>query len=78
MIWLEHQPTPRLDARMSVTSCRWLGLRQIEDRRWGSGRLVSCRLRVVAAWRGGTRAAAELWPYGRGSSTGAISELTGH
>lgn len=37
IIWLEHQPTPRLDARIAVTSCKWLGLRPNQQRRWGSG-----------------------------------------
>lgn len=70
IIWLEHHPTPRLDARMAVASCQWLGLRQNENRRWGSGRFDSCRLHVTAAWRGGRRASTELWPYGRESSSG--------
>ncbi|MFG3342381.1 hypothetical protein [Glycomyces sp. NPDC048151] len=68
VIWLEQQPVPRLDARIAVTACTWTGLRPNLGRLWGAGRLGTCRLRVTSTWRGGQRAIAELWPYGRGSS----------
>jgi hypothetical protein len=66
VIWLEQQPVPRLDARIAVTACTWMGLRSNLGRRWGAGRLEACRLRVSATWRGGQRATAEVWPYGHG------------
>lgn len=72
LIWWEGTvPVAGVDARLVPTHCDWRGLRLNAGRRWGSGRLDSCRIAVAATWRG--RAApvrSELWPYGRGGTTG--------
>jgi hypothetical protein len=78
VIWLEQQPTPRLDARIAVTACHWMGLRSNHGRRWGAGRLEECRLQVTATWRSGRRTTAEVWPYHRALTDRTESLHPGH
>lgn len=67
LIWRETLgvPVSGVDARLVPESCRWLGLRDNSGRRWGAGRLDSCRLSVAATWRDrGRPRRAVVWPYG--------------
>jgi hypothetical protein len=66
VIWREGAtPVAGVDARLVPTRCEWIGLRPNTGRRWGAGRLHSCRIQVAATWRGRAGAVrAELWPYG--------------
>jgi hypothetical protein len=68
LIWRETSPVPGVDARLEVQACTWVGLRPNVGRRWGAGRLSSCRMTVSSIWRGQARPRrAEVWPYGRES-----------
>lgn len=64
IIWLEDAAVPGVDARLEPLDCRWIGLRPNTGRRWGAGRLTSCRLVVGGTWRGGGRVRRVVWPYG--------------
>lgn len=72
VIWWEGpSPVPGVDARLVPTRCEWRGLRANDGRRWGAGRLDSCRITVAATWRGrDTPVRSELWPYGHGGGIG--------
>lgn len=72
VIWWEGtSPIAGADARLVPTRCEWIGLRRNGERRWGAGRLDSCRIEIAATWRGRAGVIrSELWPYGRGSGTG--------
>jgi hypothetical protein len=80
LVWRETSAVPvaGVDARLIPESCRWRGLRENTGRRWGAGRLDSCRLSVAATWRDrGRPRRAEVWPYGHADAApGGVVSLT--
>jgi hypothetical protein len=64
IVWWETRPVAGPDARLSVASARWQGLRANTGRLWGAGGLDACELDVTARWRSGNDRRARIWPYG--------------